>query len=447
MRVRFWGTRGSIATPGPTTLRYGGNTSCVEVVTNSGTRFILDSGTGIRPLGLHLMDSVPKPLNATILLGHTHWDHIQGFPFFMPVFEPGNRFTVVAPKGVGRSLADVLSGQMEFTYFPIELDQLPARIEFRELGEGVFDFGGAKLITQFINHPAPCLAYRIEADGVIVVYQCDHEPFSENLWKDGEAPGRESAILHDGDRRHANFMRHADLVIHDAQYIPEEYPDKRNWGHSTYEYAVELAAMSDVRQLALTHHDPQHDDTFISEIERRARNLARRRNFLMHVFCAYEGLEMGVTGAETERVRTIDLGPSAVGSVRKIKVLVVDDDPNLRLLAAAALKREGFEVTEAGDGIECLKRLAEGRPDLIVLDLDMPKLNGFETLRRLRSPNSESRAIPVLVLTAHGDEASTHNGFQAGATDYLAKPFTPPQLTARVRACMGRSLAASAASR
>jgi phosphoribosyl 1,2-cyclic phosphodiesterase/CheY-like chemotaxis protein len=442
MRVRFWGTRGSIATPGPTTLRYGGNTSCVELVTNSGLRFIFDCGTGIRPLGIEMMAKLKPPIKATILLGHTHWDHIQGFPFFTPAFEPGNKFTVVAPKGMGRSLADVLSGQMEFTYFPVELDQLPARIEFRELGEGIFDFGGAKLITQFINHPAPCLGYRIEADGVILVYQCDHEPYAETLWKEGAAPGRAESVLHEGDRRHANFMRHADLVIHDAQYTPEEYQAKRNWGHSTYEYAVELAAMSDVRQLALTHHDPTHDDTMIADIESRARNLARRRNFLMHVFCAYEGLEMGITGPDTDRIRTIDLDPAAPTSLRKMKVLIVDHDPNLRLLAGAALKSDGYTVIEAGDGIECLRQYADECPDVIVLDLDIPRLHGIETLKRLRAGNSSAKDVPVLILTAHGDEASTREGFDAGATDYLAKPFTPPQLTSRVRACLSRAAAA-----
>ncbi len=310
MRVRFWGTRGSIATPGPTTLKYGGNTSCVEVVTNSGWRFILDCGTGIRSLGLELAQKIEPPIKATILLSHTHWDHIQGFPFFKPAFESGNKFTMVAPRMAGRSLSDILAGQMEFTYFPVELGELPSRIQFAELEEGIHDFGGANVFTQFTNHPAPCLGYRIEADGVIVVYLCDHEPFSESLWKDGSSPGRLDSILHERDRRHANFMLHADLVIHDAQYTPEEYLEKRGWGHSTYEYAVELAAISDVRQLALTHHDPGHDDIKITEIERQARNLARRRNFLMHVFCAYEGLELGVMGPETDRIRTIDLDPA-----------------------------------------------------------------------------------------------------------------------------------------
>src|SRR6266487_4578988 len=139
MKLRFWGTRGSIATPGPSTNRFGGNTSCVELVTNSGRRFIFDCGTGARPLGAHLMASGPKPLSAVILLSHTHWDHIQGFPFFAPLFVPGNSFTVCGPEGSGHSLREVLSGQMEFTYFPVEIGQLPAAITFRELGEGTHE--------------------------------------------------------------------------------------------------------------------------------------------------------------------------------------------------------------------------------------------------------------------------------------------------------------------
>ncbi len=437
MRVRFWGTRGSIATPGPTTLKYGGNTSCIELVTSTGYRFILDCGTGARPLGLDLLNNAQKPIRATILLGHTHWDHIQGFPFFVPAFQSGNKFVVCAPEGMGRSISDVLSGQMEFTYFPVELDQLPARIEFRELGEGVFDFGNAKLITQIINHPAPALAYRIEADGVIVVYMCDHEPFAEKLGREGAAPGHLDSILHDNDRRHAEFMKHADLVIHDAQYTPEEYPAKKNWGHSTFEYAVELAAMSDIHRLVLTHHDPNHDDAFLDEIQRRARDLARRRNFMMQVLCAYEGLEIQVVAPQTDRLRTIDITPSAPISVARTKVLIVDDDPNLRLLAAASLQRDGYEIVEAANGQEGLDQFAKNAPDIIVLDLNMPVLDGIGMLKQLRKCDAGAR-VPVLVLTAQGDEGNTSAAFEAGATDYLAKPFTPPQLSARVRACLGR---------
>src|SRR6476660_202717 len=136
MRVKFWGTRGSIATPGPETVHFGGNTSCVEVTTARGVRFILDCGTGVRPLGLDLMANGARPLSANLLLSHTHWDHIQGFPFFVPLFVPGNRFAVYAPQGAGASLGDVLAGQMEFTYFPVELDQLPAQLSYVDLPEG-----------------------------------------------------------------------------------------------------------------------------------------------------------------------------------------------------------------------------------------------------------------------------------------------------------------------
>ncbi len=310
MRVRFWGTRGSIATPGPSTLHYGGNTSCVEVVTNAGRRLILDCGTGARPLGTWLMEHAPPPIRATILLSHTHWDHIQGFPFFMPLFVAGNEFTVCAPQGVDRSLSDVLAGQMEFTYFPVELGQLPARIQYQELSEDIHELDGLRVTAQLLRHPATALGYRIEADGAVVVYLCDHEPFSAAVWPDGVVGTRIEDLAHLGDRWHAAFMKHADLLIHDAQYTPEEYPAKKDWGHSTFEYAVELAAVADVRQLALTHHDPAHDDQQIAEIEQRARALARKRNFALHVFCAYEGCDLAVAPPTTARPRSAPVAAS-----------------------------------------------------------------------------------------------------------------------------------------
>ena len=436
MRVRFWGTRGSIATPGPTTLKYGGNTSCVEVQADSGQRFILDAGTGIRPLGVELMAKAPKPVRATILLGHTHWDHIQGFPFFVPAFIPGNEFAICAPGSGARSLADVLAGQMEFTYFPVELAQLPSKIEYRQLSEGTHDFDGIRVIAQYINHPAASLGYRIEADGVVVVYICDHEPFGPSVWASGSEPGKIDTIVHAGDRRHAEFMRHADLLIHDAQYTPEEYPAKKNWGHSTFEYAVELAAAADVRQLALTHHDPAHDDEQLATIEQRARALARSRNFSLHVFCAMEGAEHRVVPPESDRLRSVDVsGTSLTEKVRT--VLVVDDDPNLRLLVKAALARGAFTVFEAQDGSEGLAEMESRRPDLLLLDVNMPNLDGFAVLGKVRA-DQRTRDLPVILLTAQGDEKSVASGFEAGATDYLVKPFTIPQLTARIRAVLSR---------
>ena len=294
MRVRFWGTRGSIATPGPDTVRFGGNTSCVSLTTDAGAHVIFDCGTGARALGAALMAQPAKPIDATILLSHTHWDHIQGFPFFAPLFVPGNRITVCGPEGSARSLRDVLSGQMEFTYFPVELGQLPATIDFRELGEGTHEIGGARIIAQYLHHPAMTLGYRIEADGAAVAYVCDHEPYSETLWHGDLSPNHTESIVHEGDRRHARFMAGAGLVVHDAQYTPEEYPSKRHWGHSTYVYVVKLAALAGVQRLFLTHHDPSHDDQFIAGLERQAQDLARSLNSKLEVCCAYEGCEIAV---------------------------------------------------------------------------------------------------------------------------------------------------------
>lgn len=439
MRVQFWGTRGSIATPGPSTVRFGGNTSCVSVTTSDGACFILDCGTGARPLGTALMAHQPPSIAVTILLSHTHWDHIQGFPFFAPLFVPGNRITVCGPEGSRRSLRDVLSGQMEFTYFPIEIEQLPAHITFRELAEGVHEIGGTRIVAQYLNHPAMTLGYRIEADGAAVVYLCDHEPFSDTLWSGNLRPRHVQSIVHDGDRRHAQFMAGADLVLHDAQYTPEEYASKKTWGHSTYEYAVALATATGVHQLALTHHDPAHDDTSVARIEQRARGYAAQCGDAVQVCCAYEGLELVV---ESHGARPLARPPLAShterGAGHGSHILVVDDDPDIRTLINEALSQDGHSVMAAASGQEALKLIDAQVPALLVLDLLMPDQGGLEVLKVLRS-RPATAALPVLVLTALDDEVSTRASFAFGATDYLSKPFSIPQLAARVRTCLART--------
>jgi len=438
MHVRFWGTRGSIATPGPGTLRFGGNTSCVEVTTNSGACFILDCGTGARQLGAALMARKP-PIAATILLSHTHWDHIQGFPFFAPLFIPGNRLTVCGPEGSGKSLREVLSGQMEFTYFPVEIDQLPASITFKELGEGTHEFDGARVIAQYLHHPAMTLGYRIEADDAALVYLCDHEPFSESLWH-GDSGSRDcESIVHEGDRRHALFMTGADLVIHDAQYTPEEAPSKKNWGHSNYEYAVGMAAAAGVHRLALTHHDPFHDDAFVAEIEIRARAFAASLGYPIEVRCAFEGLEIAIAPHGAGRLAHSPPAPTADRAVGPGKrILVVDDDADVRALATKALRQDGHTVSQAAGGREALALIESQVPDLLLLDLLMPEQDGLEILKILRA-RPDTALMPVVVLTAMDDEASTRAGFVLGATDYVTKPFSIPQLAARVRACLARN--------
>jgi CheY-like chemotaxis protein/phosphoribosyl 1,2-cyclic phosphodiesterase len=437
MRVRFWGTRGSIATPGPETNYFGGNTSCVEVTTDDGNLLILDCGTGAHRLAGRLMDSGKKPISANILLGHTHWDHIQGFPFFSPAFVKGNSVTIYGPQGSRGSLRDVLAGQMEFTYFPIELNQLPAAITYHELTEGIHAIASARVATQFLNHPAMTVGYRIEADGVALVYLVDHEPFSDELWRAGAETGRIESILHDGDQRHAKFMANADLVIHDAQYTPEEYPAKKTWGHSTYEYAVQIAAAAGVRNLALTHHDPGHADGFVADIERNARDLALQLGTGLGVFCAYEGCDLVLEPRSTLKpFVTANPLHASVGQ-RRPRVLIVDDEPDMLAIIVRALEDQ-YTVSQATSGPEALRMIGEHMPDLVVLDYKMTGMDGVAVMKTLRA-NPEAVSLPVLMLTAMSDEPSTRAGFEAGVTDYLTKPFSIPQLSARVRVCLARA--------
>ncbi len=404
MRVRFWGTRGSIATPGPGTMHFGGNTSCVELTTTAGDRLIFDCGTGVRALGAALMATAPKPMQVHMLLGHTHWDHIQGFPFFAPIFVPGTTIAVYAPEG-----------------------------------EGSYEVGSTRVRTQYLNHPAVTLGYRVEVEGRVVVYVTDHEPFADQLWRADAAPGHLAAILHEGDHRHALFMHGADLVIHDAQYTPEEYPAKKTWGHSPFDYVVEIAAAAGVRRVALTHHDPTHDDVFLAELEQRARALGARRDAALEVFCAYEGCEVVLQPTAAHRATESDTAAQSAPPTHAARILVVDDDPLLRRLVVHTLTREGHTVAEAGDGREALRRLQSQPFDLLVLDLAMPDLTGLEVLHAVRQQGT-THHLPVLILTAADDAHSTQAGFDAGANDYLTKPFAVPQLLARVHACLARTV-------
>jgi len=202
-------------------VRYGGNTSCVELRSSSGTLVVLDCGTGAHGLGQALVTSEPSRLHGHILIGHTHWDHIQGFPFFAPLFIPGNEWDVYGPRGVGSSLRESLSGQMQSSYFPITLKDLGATLHYHDLVEGTLEIGDIQVTTQYLNHPALTLGYRLEADGVTVVYSTDHEPYSTPRVAGSAAPAADQDVLH------ARFLADADLVINDAQYATREFPAKR----------------------------------------------------------------------------------------------------------------------------------------------------------------------------------------------------------------------------
>ena len=261
MQVRFWGTRGSIAKPGPNTLRYGGNTSCVEVRAADGTLIVLDCGTGAHGLGKVLTDGSKGPQRGHLLISHTHWDHIQGFPFFSPLRRPSSEWDVYGPRGVGSSLRETLAGQMNYTYFPVDLSGLDASVRYHELVEGTFELGDVRVEARYLNHPAVTLGYRLEADGVVVVYATDHEPHSRQL-----ALGERASNVTREDDAHAVFLEGADLVIHDTQYSAEEYPNYVGWGHSTVEYVVDRTRDKGIHRVALFHHDPMRNDEGVDRL-------------------------------------------------------------------------------------------------------------------------------------------------------------------------------------
>ena len=270
MHVRFWGTRGSLPKPGPDTLHFGGNTSCIEVQTAADTLVIIDCGSGLHGLGQTLVASGKPVLKGHILISHTHWDHIQGIPFFAPFFVPGNEWDIYAPKGLGQSLQDTLAGQMQYAYFPVQLDQMGAKIRYHELTEGDFRIAATSWSNEYLNHTAVTLGFRLQADGAALVYASDHEPFSRNLASGkGEILGQ--------DRQHCEFLAGADLVIHDAQFTLNEYEGKIGWGHSTVEYAVAISKAAGVARLALTHHDPLRTDHALAEIVKSTRDHQRAR--------------------------------------------------------------------------------------------------------------------------------------------------------------------------
>src|SRR5215475_3862286 len=359
MRVRFWGTRGSVPTPGPATTRFGGNTSCVEVVAADGTCVVLDCGTGARELGLALLAAGPPPIH--LLLTHTHWDHIQGFPFFAPAYLPGTILNVYASPGLESTLEEALSGQMQHTYFPVRLSELRAQMAVHEVGEGTFRVGGITIHTQYLNHTAPCLGYRLEAGGVSVVYATDHEPF----WWEGRKAAPAERLLHPGDRRHLEWLAGADLVIHDGQFTDAEYPAKRNWGHSSVEYATDLAIMAGVKRLVLFHHDPTRADQVVARMAQRMLRRARKHGSNLDVIAAAEGLDLELPETAGRPPGTVAGTPPVV--TRGCSVMLAGGDEAELAAVRRALEPDGYRFVTAAS-VECLgEKLACERPDLLIL--------------------------------------------------------------------------------
>ncbi len=253
LALRFWGVRGSIACPSSTHVRYGGNTSCLEVTAGDQT-IILDAGTGIRSLGHSIRDRGLK--SAHLLLTHSHWDHINGFPFFGPGFNEGYEFRVMAGHLKQDSIREVLAGQMMQPTFPVPLEAMKARLSFEDFRAGdAFKIGPSISVrTAPLNHPNGATGYRIEHAGKSLCYVTDTE----------HIPGQP-------DQNVLGLIEGADLVIYDSTYTEEEFPAKVGWGHSTWQEAISLCTKADVKRLSIFHHDPEHDDDFMDQVGRDAR--------------------------------------------------------------------------------------------------------------------------------------------------------------------------------
>jgi phosphoribosyl 1,2-cyclic phosphodiesterase len=259
MEIKFWGTRGSIPAPGPLTFDYGGNTTCVEVILASGRRVVIDAGTGMRLLGNHLKDT-GEPVSFHLLLTHNHWDHLLGLPFFAPIYEEDTEIVVDGWPHAFQALTRVFDDHMGNGFFPVAFDQLKARIDFlNHVARGPIHLEGATIDAITLNHPQGGLGYRFREGDHSFVFITDNEL--------SVGSGRRF-------REFVQFVKGCDLLIHDAQYLPEELKEHRGWGHSTYEEAVTLAIQGGVRSLLLTHHDPSRSDAQVHQIVERARQLA-----------------------------------------------------------------------------------------------------------------------------------------------------------------------------
>jgi phosphoribosyl 1,2-cyclic phosphodiesterase len=293
-RLKFWGTRGSISVPGPGTLRYGGNTTCVEVRAD-GEIIVLDAGSGIRPLGLALEKEFrSQPIKLSLLITHAHWDHIQGLPFFSPAYEKKNEIRVRGYDGVDTSFSKIMAEPMKAPFFPIAMRELSARIDIRKLTEMEFPAGKVQVRAKFVNHPGVCAGYRLFTSAGSIAFLPDHEPyrFLHSARPNHMTPEQAKKRATKEGISLVQFLHGSDILILDAQYTDEEYESHIGWGHGSVSSAVALALDAEVRRLLLFHHDPGHDDTRIDAMVDDARRLIRESGKELEVDGAREAEEL-----------------------------------------------------------------------------------------------------------------------------------------------------------
>jgi phosphoribosyl 1,2-cyclic phosphodiesterase/CheY-like chemotaxis protein len=425
MKVKFWGTRGSIPTPGKDTNKYGGNTSCVEVRAEDGTTVILDCGSGLRCLGEDMgKRNYKEPLHAHILITHFHWDHIQGIPFFAPFSKATTEWDIYAPKGVEISLEEALAGQMQSIYFPLKLSDFTSKIRYHQLVKGEFTIGSIKVKTHYLNHTALTLAYRLEVDGAVLVYSTDHEPYDPK-------PVEKLELMTRRDQDHVEFLRGADLVIHDAQYKADEYKTRIGWGHSPYGYVVDVCSFAKVKQVAFFHHDPSRTDDELDGIASSINEKLQKSGNPLKTFCAEEGVELDLKGVIQKEP------PIEQTGIKITKVLIGSTDKkNVDLIASAT---DGFEIVieTFDEGKSLVESCRKEFPSLVLIDENFSDIKSIANdISILKDEQSEK--VPIILLCSSRPNIDDINKLLF--SDHLVKNMSESFVRSRILCwIMGRS--------